>query len=315
MTTEPDVTVVVPTKDRWGLLSRMALPSALAQQDVRFEVVVVDDGSSDGTERSLRALAAEEQRLRVVRHERPRGVAAARNAGLAAARGTWVAFLDDDDVWSPRKLRAQVDAVGDEDVFAYAGAVAFDENGDVLYPYYFPDPSELREQLLRWAVVPAGASNVLARADVVRELGGFDERLFHLEDWDLWLRLADAGHAVAVPDVLVGVLFHPANKHAVNDQSHEVEYLIEKHAQATPPRRLRVDRLGHARWVASQHSRAGLHRRAAWLYLRGALAYRSPGNVARAADALLGKRLSRLTRRRPEPGRVSPPAPEWLHAV
>jgi len=183
----------------------------------------------------------------------------------------------------------------------------------VLYPYYFPDPAELPAQLLESAVVPAGASNVLARTRLVRDLGGFDERLFHLEDWDLWIRLASAGRASAVREVLVSVLFHPAQKHAVHDQSGELDYLIRKHASLTPPRRLSVDRLGHARWVAAQHSRAGMHGRAAALYLHGAIRHRSPGNVLRALDALGAKRpSSALARLRREPPAPPAAAPAWL---
>ena len=114
-------------------------------------------------------------------------------------------------------------------------------------------------------------------------------------------------------EVLVSVLFHPAQKHAVHDQSGELDYLIRKHASLTPPRRLSVDRLGHARWVAAQHSRAGMHGRAAALYLHGAIRHRSPGNVLRALDALGAKRpSSALARLRREPPAPPAAAPAWL---
>src|SRR5919109_858912 len=99
----PDVTVVIPTKDRWDLLSTAALPSALGQEDVDLEVVVVDDGSTDETPDHVVGLR--DPRLRIVRHDRSLGVAQARNAGIRAANSDWIAFLDDDDVWAPRKLR------------------------------------------------------------------------------------------------------------------------------------------------------------------------------------------------------------------
>jgi GT2 family glycosyltransferase len=312
----PEVTVVIPTKDRWQLLSQTALPAALGQEDVVIEVIVVDDGSRDETPDRLHELARSDPRLSVLRHERPRGVSAARNTGIRAARGEWVAFLDDDDVWSPLKLRSQLASPRvSEAPFVYAGAVALDEAGHVLYTYYFPDPVEVRAKLLRSAVVPAGASNVLARTRVLLELGGFDESFSHLEDWDLWIRLSSVGEPAAVSDVLVGVLFHPRNKHAIHDQSAELEALVRKHAALDPPRFLAVDRQGHARWVASQHSRAGMHRRAASLYLRSARRYRSPGDILRSLDALLAKRPGSLVSRR---GReddrtlVATRPPDWL---
>ena len=101
------VAVVIPTRDRWPLL-RTAVASALAQEDVDAQVVVVDDGSVDETARELEAVS--DPRLLVLHHDRPRGVSAARNLGLSRVTATWVAFLDDDDVWAPRYLASMLDA-------------------------------------------------------------------------------------------------------------------------------------------------------------------------------------------------------------
>src|SRR5690242_16683672 len=88
------------------------------QRDVSLEVVVVDDGSADGTREALAAL--QDPRVRVVRHDQSRGQAVARDSGVAAARAEWVAFLDDDDRWSPDKLRRQLDAAAAVDAdFVY----------------------------------------------------------------------------------------------------------------------------------------------------------------------------------------------------
>ncbi len=312
----PDVAVVIPTKDRWQRLSRWTLPSALGQEGVDVEVVVVDDGSEDDTPDGLARLATEDSRVRTLRHERPRGVSAARNTGIAAARAPWIAFLDDDDGWSPRKLASQLATLEHARAsWCYTRALAVDEHHRPLYEYYFPEPEVLSHQLLQSAVVPAGASNVVARTDLVRDLGGFDERFLHLEDWDMWLRLGDAASAAAVADVHVAVVFHSQNKHAVSDQADELERLIRKHGEARPPRRLAVDRHGHARWVASQHSRARLNRRAAWLYLRAGVRHHSLGDVARAADALVGKRVSHgATRRRLGAREPTISVPAWLES-
>src|SRR5213079_1378023 len=121
----PDVSVIIPTRDRWELLSSLSLPSARGQQDLDLEVLVVDDGSTDGTENRLRAIG--DPRLVVLRSKTSAGVAGARNRGIAVARGEWLAFLDDDDIWSPRKLRSQLDAAASREAsFAYAGAVWVD---------------------------------------------------------------------------------------------------------------------------------------------------------------------------------------------
>jgi glycosyltransferase involved in cell wall biosynthesis len=172
LTVTPEVTVVVPTKDRWPVLSRAALPAVLEQQLVDVELVVVDDGSSDGTSERLAALG--DPRVRVVRHETARGVAVARNAGIAAARGRWISFLDDDDLWSPLKLRGQLDAAdAAEAVFVYAPGAAVDGAHRVLFNVAAADPATITDELLRWNVIWCGCSNVMARAVVVHGLGGY----------------------------------------------------------------------------------------------------------------------------------------------
>src|SRR5690349_9916448 len=98
----PEVTVVVPTRDRHARLAA-TLAGVLRQRDVDLEVVVVDEASSPPVG------ASADPRVRVLRHDEPQGVARARNAGLSAAQGAWVAFCDDDDLWGPEKLRRQLD--------------------------------------------------------------------------------------------------------------------------------------------------------------------------------------------------------------
>ena len=137
--------MVVPTHNRWNHLRRAALPAALGQREVELELIVVDDGSADETPRGLAEVA--DPRLRVLRNDVAQGVAGARNRGVAAASAPWVAFLDDDDLWSPWKLRRQLDAVGAVEGagFAYAAAVFLDGAGAPLRP----DPAPPAETVAR----------------------------------------------------------------------------------------------------------------------------------------------------------------------
>jgi glycosyltransferase involved in cell wall biosynthesis len=306
----PEVSVIIPTRNRWAMFSRAALPTALAQRDVDLEVVVVDDGSTDETPVQLAEVA--DRRVRVVRREQS-GQWVARNAGIEVAGGEWIAFLDDDDLWAPRKLRAQIDAARAVGAgFAYAGVIAVDEHGSVLADLFLPTADELAAKLLGACVVPAGCSNVVVRADVLRELGGFDERFAHVADWDLWLRLVDRVRGVACREVLVAYVLHDANTHVVDKSSRELGELMRKHAAATPPRIVAPDLASYARWEAAQRSRAGLNVAAARAYARSALTHRSPGNILRAVDALLGKRVSAAARRiRSDGARSTREAPEW----
>lgn len=315
-----DVTVVIPTKDRWHLLSSAALRSALCQEEVDHEVVVVVDGSTDETEERLAEL--DDPRLRVLVNEGPLGVAHARNAGIRAARGHWVAFLDDDDLWSPRKLRVQLDAaVAARADFAYAGVAWVGEDRRFLFALEPPPASSLATSLLRWNVMWGGCSNVIARRRLVERLGGFDVRLFQLADWDLWIRLSLASSAAVSHDLVVGYVMQRQSMLLTDsgDVFAEFDYLAKKHSDAAAAHGSVPDAALFARWVALGHLRAGRRWSAASTYLRGALRHRDPTSVARALAALTGERgfglgrAAAATIRRREPDLLlDVEEPAWL---
>jgi glycosyltransferase involved in cell wall biosynthesis len=313
-----EVSVVIPTRDRWPVLSTSALPSALGQQSVEHEVIVVDDGSIDETQMELAKVEA--TRLKVIRHGSPSGVAQARNAGIAAAAGEWIAFLDDDDLWAPHKLRRQLDvakAAGAS--FAYCGAAWLDEDKCFIEALSPPAPDGLDLRLLRWNELWAGCSSVVARADVVRRLGGFDERLFQLADWDLWIRLAFDGPAAAVDEILVGYVRHRRSMLLTDrrDVFAEFDCLVDKHRALSTRTGVAPDVGKFWRWVAAGHLRAGRRGTAAWTFARGAYESRDPPALARAPAALLGERafvaaraLARRARRTPPAAEANEPA--WI---
>lgn len=150
------VTVVVPTHDRLGLVRR-TLATVLAQRDVDVRVVVVDDGSEDGTFEAFSA--SRDARVHVVRNERATGVAGARNRGLEEVASDWVAFLDDDDLWAPDKLASQLAAAAatPEARWVCAGAVTVDEDLRVLAAMR-PPPSGPLPTVLSRNRIPGGAS-------------------------------------------------------------------------------------------------------------------------------------------------------------
>jgi glycosyltransferase involved in cell wall biosynthesis len=200
-----DVSVIIPTHNRCQLLE-LTLRSVFEQQNVAFEVVVVDDGSTDDTCRLLQNLG---DRVRVVRHERPGGVSAARNHGIAEARGRWVAFLDDDDLWAPDKLACQLEALRVSDrQWAYTGAVDMTTNHRVLAGQAPAPPDQLVEELMVRNRMPAGASNVIVLKEWLPAAPVFDGSFYHAADWDLWIRLARQGPPAYVPRPLVAYRFH-----------------------------------------------------------------------------------------------------------
>ncbi len=316
-TLTPEATAVIPTRDRWALLSRKALPSALWQEDVDLEVIVVDDGSTDDTPTQLSQIS--DTRLRVVRNQTSQGLSRARNAGIDAARGKWVAFLDDDDVWAPHKLRTQIDGARARDAsFAYCGVLVVDTKGDVVERISPPPASTLDRALLQTCAVPGGGSGIIAKTELARKLGGFDERLALVEDWDFFIRLAWASLGTACPEFLVAYLLHPTNTYVLtNPQSFfdEFDYLNAKHQALSRDVGVAFDRVAFSRWLAMAPRRSGHRLQAAGIYLRVGLSEHNLGNIARAVLlVLLGDGLTSarclLARLR---GATDSSAPAWVN--
>jgi len=204
MSSPPRVSVVVAAHDAERFL-RPTLASVLRQTFADFELVVVDDGSRDGTAGLVRGLAAEDARLRLVTQTN-RGVSAARNRGVAAARGELVAFLDHDDLWRADKLARQVaklDATPGAGVATCFSALLDERQRCTGWRVGDRADGDVYRRMLACDLV-SGGSVVLARRAALDAAGPFDETLALREDWDLWIRLARRSRFVTVPEVLVG---------------------------------------------------------------------------------------------------------------
>ena len=312
-----DVTVVIPTRDR--LVSLLAtLAGVWRQRDVRLEVVLVDDGS--GRDVAPRYERLRSDRVRVLRNASSQGPAAARNAGISVARGRWVAFLDDDDLWAPTKLRRQLDAAERaQAAWAWCGAVYLSGEGRVLSVASAPSPDDVRRRLPSGPVIPAGASNVIGRTSLLRRLGGFDEGIFHMPDWDLWLRLLVADPGAAHPEPLVGYVQHEEmlSRRRTMVMDRDLAIIDRKlRAHGLRPTDARVRR-GLLEWMAQAHVAAGQWGPAARTYARSGVRYRRFDDLALALGALgrsRGWRIAEPVARRLAPAEPSAPAerPRWL---
>lgn len=281
--------MAIPSSGRWTLLGR-TLRSALAQADVKLEVVLALD-TRNQPPAGLTGLS--DRRVRIVRPS-GRGLSTARNAAVDAAAGEWIAFLDDDDLWAPTKLSRQLAAASDDVDFVYSGALTVD---DALQTAKFappPDPEKLAGELLIYNAIPAGASNVLVRTEVVRDYGGFDRQFSHLADWDLWIRLADSTRAVTVPDALVAYVQHGESMLLDGGSvSAEFKRLARKHAKYAAALGSEFDNRALLQWLEGRYAAAGRRARARLIRERCAL---KSGN-----------------RRRPSPPAMSlVPVPDWL---
>lgn len=185
MTPAPAVSVIIPTYNRARKVCA-AIDSVLAQSFTNFELIVVNDGSTDDT---AQALTQYGDRLGVV-NQGNRGVAAARNAGIAQARAGLIAFLDSDDVWLPHKLQSQVS------FFAANPAAMWQQteemwvrNGQRVNPKkrHQKRAGRIFQESLELCLISPSA--VMLRREVLGEFGLFDEALPACEDYDLWLRI------------------------------------------------------------------------------------------------------------------------------
>jgi hypothetical protein len=314
----PRMSVVIPNYNH-GHLIEEALLAISGQTMPPAEVVVVDDGSTDGTATKL--AAAGEPRLRVIRHEQPRGQAAARNTGIAAARTSWLAFLDDDDLWSPRKLRVQLDTArltGAD--FVYAGAVLVYEDGAVLSADPLPNAGDLSTLLVERDVIPAGASNIVARTELIRGLGGFDQDLPYSADWELWIRVALAAQGAACSEVLVAHFKHRGGDlfRSRRDVVAEFDRVVEKHAGDIRAGDGRHGRRALAEWLVHEHREAGFSRARAYLGVVRAqpTVFRAVGTASDLARERLRRLVAAAGRRSADgadtTGRDAVAAPDWL---
>ncbi|UPV76852.1 glycosyltransferase (plasmid) [Halorussus limi] len=239
----PTVSVVIPTYNRAELLTR-AIDSVLAQTYDDFELVVVDDGSTDDTEAVVTGY--DDDRVRYLAHETNRGANPARNTGIEAAEGEYVAFLDSDDEWRPRKLDAQLDRLsgtGDEWVAVYcdyevtvpgASGLIREAAADLLATDDGEAVVEGGEDLvgptLADTLHTGAGSTLLVRTEVARRIDGFDEDLDWFQDPDFLLRVLLEGNLAHVPEPLV--VRHYSGSPDADTAAAADEEFLDKHADS-----------------------------------------------------------------------------------
>jgi glycosyltransferase involved in cell wall biosynthesis len=280
----PLVTVVVPTYQGERYL-RQTLDSVLAQSFTDYELVVCDDGSTDGT---LAILDSYGDRLRLVRQEN-RGVAAARNRAAESARGELLAFLDHDDLWEPEMLATLVPLLRDDPTLGlvYSDAHVIDKTGTIRGRrgrYLRYHSGDVFDPLLHGNFIPV--ETTLMRTALYRELGGCDEGLRYLEDYDLCLRVARRTRVGFHPGPLARYRVHDKNL------SHDrepmlVEWLLVLERLRAPQQGLSADQIDVVR-----EEEARLASDLAWRALRRRDVTAANGWIARAGKrAPLARRI------------------------
>jgi glycosyltransferase involved in cell wall biosynthesis len=238
----PLVSVVIPTYNRVLLLQK-AITSILAQSYTNWELIVVDDGSTDGTSQLIRSMT--DRRISVLELHHSGHIGCLRNAGVKACNGEWLAFLDSDDVWVPKKLELQLDALRQSGgKWCYGNFELMNESGQTIpvkAGKYRPLSGWIIRQLLTTEAAVTMCS-VMVKRSLFNEVGGFssDSRLQYRGDYELGLRLALKEEVTALPDVLVRVLEHEGRSTSGLRDGHERTALAyEIFLDAKPGKELR----------------------------------------------------------------------------
>jgi len=250
----PTVSVIIPVFNGVTFVTR-AIESVLHQTVVDLELIVVDDGSTDETASLVQAI--KDPRLRYL-HQQNQGPSVARNNGIRVATGEWIAFLDSDDYWLPTKLAAQLDRARQmpDAGLIYCGASYLDPAGNLIDDMPALVEGHVLPELLLNNCVSGGTSSAALRRDLLDAIGPFDESMSCCEDWDLWLRAANATPYAKVDERLVCVINRPGS---LNKRARDVRDVSVRMLESA------------FRTYAAKH--ANLRRRALWNV------YRSAGNT------------------------------------
>jgi len=199
----PAVSVIIPTYNRAHLLGR-SIHSVLGQTYKDFELIVVDDGSTDNTEEVMSNFS--DDRIRYIRRMKNEGASVARNTGIEIARGEYIAFQDSDDEWLPEKLEKQVtilEKAPPEVGVVYTGLHRLKNNRKVFNPSsnITPKEGDVSVSLLKGNFV--SPQTMLIKRECLEKAGIFDERFHRMQGWDFNLRVSRYYHFRCIDEPLV----------------------------------------------------------------------------------------------------------------
>ena len=228
----PTVSVIIPTYNRERLIAR-SVKSVLNQTYRNFEIIIVDDASTDNTEKVISSF--NDERIRYLRHDKNRGEAAARNTGIKLARGEYIASQDSDDEWLPEKLGKQIELFKNTPPkvgVVYTGFWKIENNEKTYIPFSWVNQKDgdIHKELLKGNFI--GSPVALVRKECFEKAGMFDEKLFHLVDWEMWLRISKYYHFRYIDEPLVVAYYRSDNVSANQNafiKAHEL--ILEKYFQ------------------------------------------------------------------------------------
>ncbi|ADI75105.1 glycosyl transferase family 2 (plasmid) [Methanohalobium evestigatum Z-7303] len=197
------VSVIIPTYNRSQTVSK-TIKSVLNQTYQDFEIIIVDDNSSDNTEFIIKSFSHFDSRVKYIKHNKNKGAPEARNTGIKNSKGDYIALLDDDDEWFPQKLEKQVKLFAKEsdDIgLIHCGYEKIDENGNILIPKKkLKETGNMFYELLESNII--GSPTNLIRSECFKKIGYCDVQLKSCQDWDLWIRISKHYKINYIPEIL-----------------------------------------------------------------------------------------------------------------
>ena len=213
---KPRVSINIITYNRADFIVE-AIESVLAQNFTDWELIIVDDGSTDNTEKVIEKYLSDD-RIHYFKNAKNLGICASRNRALNESHGEYVAILDSDDLWAnPNKLQNQADFLDNHPdyVLVGTGIIVVNQKNQELKRYLNPESDKaIKSQML--AKNPFAHSSVLYRRAVAQSAGGYHPTLSAIEDYDLWLKLGQAGKLHNLPSYDLIYRQHPANASVVD---------------------------------------------------------------------------------------------------
>jgi len=201
------ISVIIPSYNSGKYLNE-AIESVVNQTYKNIEIILVNDGSTDDTEKIAKEWQKRDGRIRYIKYQRNKGLAAARNTGIKAARGEYIAFLDADDVWLLQKIEIQIKkAVELNADLTFSNWYIWEPEKKIKIRAFESNPVENnRKNLLSFLIKKnfGNSSTALIKRLVLEEVGLFDETLRFSEDYDLWFRFLLDGMKIAfIPEPLI----------------------------------------------------------------------------------------------------------------
>ena len=234
----PNISVIIPTYNRANLI-RNTIQGVIDQTYTDWELLIVDDGSTDNTRDIVNQFMSKDSRIKYFYEEASGGPSAPRNLGINNALGKYVAFLDSDDLWFPTKLKKQLDIFEKSNnpklgIVACYLYVKDYKTGEIISKHDKYYRGDVIKELMNFDFNVFTSSCIMTKLSILKEVGPFDTDLNLSEDFDLWLRISDSGYEFDyVPEYLFNYVKHDSNifysNNNVNKQKESLLFMNKVH--------------------------------------------------------------------------------------